>query len=262
MATAKQEEMASRRQLVLKTLKKLKKARYQEILDAILKSGKSDKEINYRMVVNVFRYWSDKGQLDNDKGSVEDRGNGVWEYQKPKKQKQEPSFAAYGYRWERDKVDWKRKRGRPSKTGIKEEKKLEGIQKGKNAQPINFADKAGIYFLHNGDRTVYVGRVEPGKNAGRGLYDRLREHTLSKDKKLYRDWDKFSWFVFHRVEEDDIESRSAYVPPLIQNPEQLLQVLTTIEAVIINGIKPSKNARGGDVHHDVHYEQVPDASKK
>ena len=86
MATAKQEEMAERRKLVLKALKRLKKARYKEILEWIGNAESSDKEIDYPKVRQVFDYWRKHG-LENDKGSVEDKGNGVWEYQKPTRKK-------------------------------------------------------------------------------------------------------------------------------------------------------------------------------
>ena len=118
-------------------------------------------------------------------------GKGLYVYQKPPAQKMPcPRISAYGYRWKRDWVEWNEGlgRGRPKK-----EESVEKALWGEKApgMAVNFAEQVGVYLLHNGDQTVYVGRITGGKNAKRGLYDRLREHT--KDS-LKDDWDKFSWF--------------------------------------------------------------------
>ena len=250
MTTKKQEEMAKRRELVLRALKKLKKARYQEILDAIQNSEKSDKEINYQMVRGIFNHWSEHG-LKGDKGSVEDLGNGVWQYHRPKREQMpKPRFAAYGYRWKKDLVQWDldRKQGRPKK-GDRVEKALWGKKARGNS--VNFAEQVGVYLLHNGDRTVYAGRIKGGENAKRGIYDRLREHA--KDS-LKDDWNTFSWFGLRPVNKDGTLSEN-HVPPIDDENKELLQLIATIEAVIINGIRPRGNSRGGDTGGDLKYEQ-------
>lgn len=252
MATAKQ--MAKRRELVLKTLKKLKKARYQEILDAISNSGGSDEEINYHMVRNVLKELSER-ELENDTGSIEDKGNGVWEYKRARREKEKPSFAAYGYRWKRNAVNWELNRGRRAR-GAGNPKQLLGKRldaKKSDATEVDFATQVGLYLLHKGDQTVYVGRVQRAKNEKRGLYDRLREHT--KDK-LKDDWDEFSWFGFNAVGKDGKVSPKHYIPSLIGNEDNLLQIITTIEAVIINGTRPRGNNRRGDLTRNLQYDQV------
>ena len=46
-----------------------------------------------------------------------------------------------------------------------------------------------------------------------------------------------------------------YVPPDKDADKELLQLIATIEAVIINGIRPRRNSRGGDLGGSLKYEQ-------
>ena len=252
MADTKKQKVRDRRKLVLSALqecgapKATKQGHHlREIYEGMRK--KAGIRVGEQTIKGDLEYLSRKRPLwGGDRGKVKKiKGKLEWLYVKPKP----PSFAAYGYRWKRDSENWN-------------EEKLEGKKKGKNAKHVDFSGRAGVYLLHNGDRTVYVGRVQ-GKE--RDIKTRLNEH---RQDRLKHDWDKFSWFVFNKVQGEDSESGSEYFPPLIktedadETKDQLLQVITMIEAVIINGIRPSRNSRGGDVRDDVLYDQVVDSSKK
>lgn len=256
MAGTKKQEVRKRRKNVLEALIGTLKnrdaslkdnapegARLEEIYKEMQKRAGKEIGVTEQTIGNDLKELSRKILPRPFEGKVKKtkvKGKIEWLYVEPKP----ASFAAYGYRWKRDSVDWN-------------EKEFEGEKKkGKKAERVDFAGMAGVYLLHNGDRTVYVGRVQGGKN--RGLKNRLREHT---EDKLEHDWDKFSWFGFNEVKNGTVlEER--FVPPLIEEEDQLSQVITMIEAIVINGIRPSKNARGGDVHNDVHYRQVVNAGKK
>ncbi len=254
MVTEAAKKRNERRKMVLSVLKKCGTAHSNDIYQEMQKEAKvGSKEIGVteQTIRNDLRELSGKKLPWGYKGKVKKiRGKLEWQYVEPKP----PSFAAYGYRWKRDSVNWELKPGPNSMTGTNEEKKLEGRKKGKKAKPANFAEQVGLYLLHKGDQTVYVGRVQRAKDPKRGLYNRLREHT--KDR-LKHDWDEFSWFGFNKVEDGGTASSSEYVPPLIRDEKELLQMITTIEAVIINGIRPRANNRSGDLHDDLHYDQVP-----
>ena len=158
-------------------------------------------------------------------------------------------------------MNWDLDRGRRAK-GAENPKQLLGKKadvKKAEAKEVDFAAQVGLYLLHKGDQTVYVGSVQRAKNKERGLYDRLREHTLPRDK-LKDDWDEFSWFGFNEVGADGNWSPN-YIPGMIKDDADLLQIITTIEAVIINGTRPRGNNRRGDLTRNLQYDQV-DTSKK
>ena len=171
-----------------------------------------------------------------------------WQYVEP----QPPILAAYGYRWKRDLVVWNRKQGRPRK-GNSVKKELWG--ENARGRKVNFGEQVGIYLLHDGRRTVYVGRIQKAKSGKRGLYDRLFEHT--KDT-LKDDWEKFSWFGFLQVNEDGTLSKNHVSRAKDDKDKELEELITTIEAVIICGMKPGLNNRGGDMGGTVKYEQWSD----
>lgn len=243
-----------RKKEVLKTLKKHGPVQhYSRVCDEMQKGRetKYDKQAIKRDLDALCR-----------SGIVKDLGKGVYEYQKPKPEKMpDPRFAAYGYRWKRDLVEWNldRKQGRPKKEDSVKKALWGKRARGKRGKPVNFAEQVGVYLLHNGDRTVYVGRIQRPRSGNRGLYDRLREHA--KDT-LKDDWDTFSWFGFREVNKKDCELSEKHVLPINDDEnKELLQLIATIEAVIINGIRPRGNSRGGDIGGDRKYEQcsVPEA---
>lgn len=197
------------------------------------------------------------GKLD-DKGTVKQPRPGAYSYQPPKPEKVEPAFAAYGIGWKRDKVEWE---GRSSSIG-----KLPGTngefveldddgepRKAENGKPIpkaiDFQKQAGIYLLHQGAQTVYVGKTKgpPDDSNFGGLYSRLQIHNRNK-----RMWDAFSWFGFRELQSDGSLAESDYVP---SKHVDILQLITIIEAVVIEGIGLRDNQRGGDIGNSLQFDQ-------
>lgn len=100
-----------------------------------------------------------------------------------------------------------------------------------------------MYLLHDGERVVYVGRVTDPR-----LGTRLREHTRDR---LSGRWDRFSWFGVQGVTEDG---------QLSQPPEEftLENLVSTMEALLIEGLEPPQNRRQGDGFNAVEFIQGTD----
>ena len=203
MATHK--EIEQRRKKVLAVLKHCGKEPNQAHIDIIC-DNLPEIDVSKQTITKDLQHLRDRKALWNDKGSVVNVDKeSEWQYQKPRP----PSFAAYGIYWERNKVNWQRRptRGQPPK-GESPEYRLPGenptFQEG---IWVCFANQVGIYLLHNGDRTVYVGRT--ASNDTTNLFSRLRYHHEKK-----RRWDKFSWFGFSKVMDNGSISENEYVPPL------------------------------------------------
>ncbi|MDE2786138.1 MAG: HTH domain-containing protein [Chloroflexota bacterium] len=124
--------------------------------------------------------------------------------------------AAFGLFWDKGEVNWSRRR-------------LLGLPPG-SQNPVNFADQMGIYILHNGLSTAYVGRTTDS------LYGRLKNH--SSDHKSVR-WDRFSWFGFREISEDGT---------LLPMPRELdgAHLINILESVLIEALAPPVNGRRGD----------------
>lgn len=137
---------------------------------------------------------------------------------------------AFGMYWLRSEVDWKK----GSNT------KLYGENGG---DPIDFSQQAGVYILYNGDRVMYVGRATNGR-----MGSRLSEHTRDRTKAR---WDRFSWFGVRPVREDGLGEI---------NPANLSfdTLLASMEALMIEGLEPPQNRRGGDKVSTVEYMQATD----
>ncbi|MGK7222788.1 hypothetical protein ACSNO4_08325 [Kocuria flava] len=139
---------------------------------------------------------------------------------------------SFGMFWRRDQVDWSK--GNRSR--------ILGHQAG-NEKEINFAGQIGVYLLHDGARTVYVGRVSKPRM---GL--RLFEHT--KDRLSGR-WDRFSWFGLRPV-----LSKGVLGDPGATFGTDL--VVATMEAILIEGLEPPQNRRQGDGMTGQEYQQSVD----
>ena len=124
--------------------------------------------------------------------------------------------AAFGLFWDKGEVNWSRRRLLKLPPGAK--------------NSVNFADQMGIYILHNGFSTAYVGRTTDS------LYGRLRYH--SSDHKSVR-WDRFSWFGFREISEDGT---------LLPMPTGLdtVHFINILESVLIEALAPPVNGRRGD----------------
>lgn len=131
---------------------------------------------------------------------------------------------AYGLYWDRGQVNWGPTNGQ-----------IWG-QQYDQSRPVNFADQDGIYLLHKGSEIAYVGqtRTERGQS---GLYGRLRYHH--NDRRKSDRWDAFSWFGFRPVSEN-----GELLPA--PNGGNLVDVINVIEAMLIEGLMPRLNMRGGD----------------
>jgi hypothetical protein len=109
---------------------------------------------------------------------------------------------------------------------------------------VDFCGQRGVYLLHDGRDVVYVGRT-----TDQPLGARLRQHTVDR---LNGRWDRFSWFgVFAPSEKGALNS--------IPNGRYDLDMLiTTMEALLIEGLEPPQNRKRGDDFKAVEFLQVED----
>jgi len=144
---------------------------------------------------------------------------------------------AFGMFWRREWVDWT---SRPKLMGVQQE----------GAKPVDFAEQKGVYLLHDGREVVYVGRMTEKRLAAR-----LSEHT--KDR-LNGRWDRFSWFGLLDVT-DAGELTEQALSSLTAD-----DVITTMEALLIEGLEPRQNRKRGDAFRAVEYVQHldPELAKK
>jgi hypothetical protein len=106
------------------------------------------------------------------------------------------------------------------------------------------AATAGVYLLYDDRNLIYVGRA-----TDQGLGRRLFQHTVDR---LASRWNRFSWFGFWRVTQNgNIEEPSPR--PL---PADL--IVTTMEALLIEGLEAPQNRRRGDDFRAVEYLQAED----
>lgn len=144
----------------------------------------------------------------------------------------EPSaIKALGMFWRRELVNWT---SMPSLLG----------QQQRNSKTVDFSSQHGIYLLHDGRETVYVGRV-----TDRPLGRRLTEHTTDR---LNGRWDRFSWYGIHEVTE------SGEIRPQTNLGLGASQIIVELEAVLIEALEPPLNRRRGDGLRAVEYIQVED----
>jgi hypothetical protein len=136
-----------------------------------------------------------------------------------------------GVFWRRDAVDW-----RPTQPVLR------GYQT-EGSAPVDFGGQVGVYLLYDGYRPLYVGRVTEPR-----LGRRLREHTHDR---LGGRWDRFSWFGVRKVtSEGELLS-----PP---GGFTLENLISTMEALLIEGVEPALNRRKGDGFNAVEFHQESD----
>lgn len=145
---------------------------------------------------------------------------------------------AFGIYWNRELVHWKTT---PDLLGIQQ----------LNADPVNFKDQIGVYLLHDGRETIYVGQA-----IAQPLGQRLKEHTIDR---LSGRWDRFSWFGFYRV--IDIGKLE-----VIEKLEQLnmQDIGDLLEAILIESIEPRQNRKQGNLFagHEYLQRESPEIRKK
>lgn len=141
-------------------------------------------------------------------------------------------ITSFGMFWRREQVNWT-SGGRL---------RLLGYQAGE-PQKVDFSDQIGVYLLHDGARTVYVGRVSKPR-----MGPRLQEHT--KDRLSGR-WDRFSWFGLRPVLKKGGLGEAA-------DTFGTALVVATMEAILIEGLEPPQNRRQGDGMTGQEYQQAID----
>ncbi len=141
---------------------------------------------------------------------------------------------ALGMFWERSKVVW---RTNPRILGRQQQ----------TSESVDFCDQIGIYFLHDNQGIVYVGRTTD-QPIGR----RLQQHTIDR---LNGRWDRFSWFGIYPVESNGTLRTTVDLSNIGFDV-----VISTLEAVLIEGLEPRQNRRRGDDLQAVEFLQAEDPS--
>ena len=257
-------KVAERRQEALRALIRLTKgktpAHYKDVHGKMRKDFRDT--CNAEDVQRDLRQMLKKGlgKLD-DKGTIEQPRPGAYSYQPPEPEKVEPAFAAYGIGWKRNKVEWNWPRGPRSSNAERLPGTNAEFPEKMPGKIVDFEKQAGIYLLHHGAQTVYVGKTKgsPDDSSGfMGLYRRLKYHHENKEK-----WDAFSWFGFLKLHQDGSHAKDDYVPAM-GTSFGISQLITIIEAVVIDGIGTRDNQRGGDIGSSPRFEQFchPEDYKK
>ena len=140
---------------------------------------------------------------------------------------------AFGMFWARDKVRWA------------STPKILGQQQSGSTQ-VDFCAQQGVYLLYDSTRTIYVGRT-----TARGLGTRLYEHTRDR---LSDRWDRFSWFGVYPV----TETGTLRTQPASGYTTEAL--IVTMEALLIEGLEPPQNRKGGDDFRAAEFQQTTDPS--
>ena len=145
---------------------------------------------------------------------------------------------AFGIYWNRNLVYWK---SVPDLSGIQQV----------GATEVNFKDQKGIYLLHDGRETIYIGQA-----IEQSLGKRLKDHTTDR---LAGRWDRFSWFGFYPVTEDaKLNLDAKFKDFTIQNLGDIL------EAILIESIEPRQNRKQGNSFQGIEYlqKEAPEIRKK
>lgn len=142
---------------------------------------------------------------------------------------------AFGMFWRRELVEWGTN---PRLLG----------QQQQGAKGVDFCDQRGVYLLHDGQRVVYVGQA-----SDQPLGRRLNQHITDR---LNGRWDRFSWFGIRRV-----TTEGKLLDADLKNLT-LADIITTLEALLIEGLEPPQNRKRGEDFSAVEYLQVEDPNLK
>ncbi len=145
---------------------------------------------------------------------------------------------SFGIYWNRQLVHWKTM---PDLFGIQQI----------GAKDVNFKEQIGIYLLHDGRETIYVGQA-----IDQPLAVRLKNHTSDR---LGGRWDRFSWFGFHPVGEDGkLNDSTVYDKLSVKDLGNLL------EAILIESIEPRQNRKQGNLFSGIEYlqKESPEIEKR
>jgi hypothetical protein len=138
---------------------------------------------------------------------------------------------AFGMYWSRNAIAWKSK------------PKILGRQQ-QNSSAVDFTQQTGVYLLYDGRQVIYVGRA-----IEQPLGVRLQQHTVDR---LNGRWDRFSWFGIYPVADNgelEIDKEQTFDAPML---------IATMEALLIEGLEPPQNRKGGDRFRAAEFIQVVD----
>jgi hypothetical protein len=159
------------------------------------------------------------------------------------KKKKEPInnniINAFGIYWSRVLVHWKS--ATPDLLGIQQI----------GASEVNFKDQKGIYLLHDGRETIYVGQA-----IDQTIGKRLKDHTTDR---LAGRWDRFSWFGFYPVKDNGELNLEA------QFKDFTIQILgDVLEAILIETIEPRQNRKKGNSFEGLEFlqQEAPEIKRK
>ena len=137
--------------------------------------------------------------------------------------------------WSRDKVSWISK------------PKILGIQSSASDN-VDFSEQKGVYLLHDGHIVIYVGRT-----TDQPLGVRLKQHTFDR---LSGRWDRFSWFGVYPVTPQGKLKSDGNVSFDLEG------LIVTMEALLIEGLEPPQNRKGGDGFRAVEFLQSEDTKSQ
>jgi len=144
----------------------------------------------------------------------------------------------FGIYWNRSLVHWKTA---PDLLGIQQI----------GASEVNFKEQIGIYLLHDGRETIYVGQA-----IDQPLGQRLKAHTTDR---LSGRWDRFSWFGFYPVNnEGKLHVEIKLKDLTVKNLGDIL------EAILIESIEPRQNRKQGNLFFGLEYlqQEAPEIKKR
>jgi hypothetical protein len=155
------------------------------------------------------------------------------EIEQAKVEKSAGIIQAFGMFWRHDRVEWSNN------------PKLLGKQKAASKQ-VDLCDQRGVYLLHDLHRVIYV-----GKAVDQPLGRRLHQHNSDR---FNGRWDRFSWFGIRQV------SPEGHIKEPDLSNLSIALIVKAFEALLIEGLEPPQNRRGGDDFEDVEYLQVEDSA--
>jgi hypothetical protein len=132
-----------------------------------------------------------------------------------------PFLLAYGRYWQRGQIKW---------ASIP---KLLGVDHIDQPLKIDFSEQRGIYLLHRGHHTLYVGRATK-EGIGKRLYHHTRDRFRAR-------WDSFSWFGLREV---DTNGKLKTLQSDINLSSE--QLIATLEFLFIEAVEPPLNRKQGD----------------
>ena len=146
------------------------------------------------------------------------------------KESRKTIIKAFGKHWQREKIDWSTTK--PS---------LWGRQTSKS-QPVDFKTVRGVYMLLNDNQLIYVGVA-----VKESIAKRLKDHTKDRHSTC---WNRFSWFSFDGV------NQNGTIRKVNTFSVKIDDVAKAVEAIIIEGVDPHRNGRGGDYLKGREYKQL------